>query len=130
MCLPSAGTPLAMAATKILDNDALEFFTEASYSRTERQNQFAPAPLVTVGGASTAPGDYTIPANKSYVLAQLQLALNRPVELGPRTRAEHRRRCSVYRGSAGTFDTSVSWEAAGFYSEDEPFPPILLAGIV
>src|SRR5205814_525859 len=30
---------------KLLDNDALEFFAETSFSRTERQNQFAPSPL-------------------------------------------------------------------------------------
>jgi len=31
---------------KLLENDVLEFFAETAYSRTERQDQFAPGPLV------------------------------------------------------------------------------------
>jgi outer membrane receptor protein involved in Fe transport len=109
---------------KLLENDLLEFFAETSYSRTERQNQFAPGPLVTIGGASTAPGDYTIPASNPYdpFGTPIDTWFYRPVELGPRTEentADIFRAVAGFRGKIPS--TPIEWEVGTFYSEDDRF---------
>jgi len=109
---------------KLIENDLLEFFAETAYSRTERQNQFAPGPLVTVGGASTAPGNYTIPANNPYnpFGTPIDTWFYRPVELGPRTEentADIFRAVAGFRGKIPS--TPIEWELGAFYSEDDRF---------
>lgn len=109
---------------KLLDSDALEFFAETSYSRTERQNQFAPSPLVTAGGLSSAPGDFTIPASNPYNVFGVPIDTwrYRPVELGPRTEvntADVFRFVGGFRGKIP--DSTVEWEGATLYSEDDRF---------
>ncbi len=109
---------------KLLDSDALEFFAETSYSRTERQNQFAPSPLVTAGGLSSAPGDFTIPASNPYNVFGVPIDTwrYRPVELGPRTEvntADVFRFVGGFRGKIP--DSTVEWEVATLYSEDDRF---------
>ena len=114
----------ANGSHKLLEGEALEFFAETGYSRTERQNQFAPSPLVTAGGASTAPGDFTIPTSNPYNVFGRPIASwrYRPVELGPRTEdntADVFRFVGGFRGKIPT--TPVEWELATFYSEDDRF---------
>jgi iron complex outermembrane recepter protein len=109
---------------KLLDNDLLEFFADTSYSRTERQNQFAPGPIVTIGGASTAPGDFTIPVSNPYNVfgTPIDTWFYRPVELGPRTEdntADVFRAVAGFRGKIPS--TPVEWEIGTFYSEDDRF---------
>ncbi len=109
---------------KLLDNDLLEFFADTSYSRTERQNQFAPGPIVTIGGASTAPGDFTIPVSNPYNVfgTPVDTWYYRPVELGPRTEentADVFRAVAGFRGKIPS--TPIEWEIGTFYSEDDRF---------
>jgi iron complex outermembrane receptor protein len=110
---------------KLLENDLLEFFAETSYSRTERQNQFAPGPLVTVGGVSTAPGDFTIPVTNPYNVFGVPIDTwrYRPVELGPRTEentADIFRAVAGFRGKIPSA-CNIEWELGTFYSEDDRF---------
>jgi iron complex outermembrane receptor protein len=110
---------------KLLDNDLLQFFAETAYTRTERQNQFAPGPIVTVGGASTAPGDFTIPANNPYnpFGVPVDTWYYRPVELGPRTEentADVFRAVAGFRGKIPSA-CNIEWELGLFYNEDDRF---------
>src|SRR5207245_149361 len=112
---------------KLLENDALEFFTEAMYSRTERQNQFAPSPLVTIdsaGPAGTPNLDYSIAANNPYNVFRTNILTwrYRPVELGPRTEdntADVFRFVGGFRGKIP--ETTIEWELGTLYSEDDRF---------
>jgi outer membrane receptor protein involved in Fe transport len=110
---------------KLLENDLLEFFAETSYARTERHNQFAPGPIVVIGGATTAPGDFTIPVTNPYNVfgTPIDTWFYRPIELGPRTEentADAFRAVAGFRGKIPSA-CNIEWEIGTFYSEDDRF---------
>jgi outer membrane receptor protein involved in Fe transport len=110
---------------KLLENNLLEFFAETSYARTERHNQFAPGPIVVIGGATTAPGDFTIPVTNPYNVfgTPIDTWFYRPVELGPRTEentADAFRAVAGFRGKIPSA-CNIEWEIGTFYSEDDRF---------
>jgi iron complex outermembrane recepter protein len=101
----------------LLDNNALQFFAEASYAHTTRDNQFAPAPL-TSGLAGT------IPANNPYNVFGQDITewRYRFYEIGPRTDHDVGDVFRFVGGFRGDIpDTSWSWEASTLYSEDDRF---------
>jgi len=110
---------------KLLENDLLQFFAETAYTRTERQNQFAPAPLVTSGGVSAAPGDCAMRVSNPYNVFGVPIDTwrYRPVELGPRTEentADVFRAVAGFRGKIPSA-CNIEWEVGVFYNEDDRF---------
>jgi iron complex outermembrane receptor protein len=101
----------------LLDNNALQFFSEASYARTIRDNRFAPAPL-TSGLAGP------IPAANPYNVFGTDITgwRYRFYEIGPRVDHDVGDVFRVVGGFRGDIpDTSWSWEGATLYSEDDRF---------
>lgn len=102
------------ASHKLFENDALEFFAEGSWTRSDTYNQLAPTPI------SSGTVGYPVPANNYYnpFGADVTSWNYRTVELGPRTDTityDYFRFVTGLRGRIN--ESSWNWEAAMLWSE-------------